>query len=316
VIYSISIINLIERRESMNELSRFKTISLITFLVLIWGVSWPIYKIALDYTPPLLFAGMRTLFGGLLLVILLLPKRKEIRWKENWPIYLISSIFNVILFYGLQTVGLMYIPSGLFSVIVYLQPVLVGIFAWLWLKEPMSALKVIGLFIGFIGVAVVSASGFSGHIAVAGVILALLTGISWALGTVYVKKISSQVDSMWLTAFQCVIGGIVLTVIGSGMESWSDIVWNVPYLFGLIFGAILGLSVSWIIYFTLVNSGDASKVASYTFLVPVISVFTGTLFLREPFTLNLVIGLLLIALSIYLVNRKPKNHIEQQKKAA
>ncbi|MCM3655169.1 DMT family transporter [Metabacillus litoralis] len=300
----------------MKELSRTKTISLITILVVLWGASWPIYKIALGYTPPLLFAGMRTLFGGLLLVILLAPKWKQIRWKENWPIYLIASMFNVILFYGVQTVGLTYIPSGLFSVIVYLQPVLVGLFAWLWLGEQMTIVKVTGLIIGFLGVSIVSAGGFSGHIAITGVILALISGLSWALGTVYIKKVSYRVNLMWLTAFQCLIGGIVLTGIGSGVESWSNIIWNPPYLFGLIFGSILGIAVSWIIYFTLVNSGDASKVATYTFLVPLLSVFAGTLFLSEPFTINLVIGLLFITFSIHLVNRKPNTMIEHSKKAA
>ncbi|WCK52665.1 DMT family transporter [Aneurinibacillus sp. Ricciae_BoGa-3] len=300
----------------MSKLSRTKSVTLITFLVLVWGVCWPIYKIALSYTPPILFAGMRTLFGGLLLAALLIPKRDQIRWNENWPIYLVSSIFNVMLFYGLQTIGLRYMPAGLFSVIVYLQPVLVGIFAWAWLGESMSAVKVIGLVIGFIGVAAVSAEGFSGHISTLGILLALITAFSWAIGTVYVKKHSFKVDSMWLSAMQCIIGGIVLTGVGSGFESWSSIVWNTPYVFGLIFGIVLGISASWVVYFILVGSGDASKVASYTFLVPLISVLCGTLFLNEPFTVYLVVGLILIGVSIYLVNRKTKPRMKQVEEAA
>jgi drug/metabolite transporter (DMT)-like permease len=297
----------------MRKLSLSKTIGLVIFLVVVWGISWPIYKIALAYTPPLLFAGMRTLLGGFLLAFLYIPKWKQIRWRENWQIYVLSSVFNVILFYGLQTVGLLYMPSGLFSVIVYLQPVLVGIFAWLWLGETMNALKIIGLIIGFLGVAAVSAGGLSGHIAIIGIVIALVTSLAWSIGTVYVKKVSHRVDSIWLVAFQCMIGGIVLTALGSSTEQWSDITWNVHYLIGLIFGIIFGISASWVVYFTLVNSGDASKVTSYTFLVPLISVLCGTLFLHEPFSVYLLIGLFLIAVSIYLVNRKSKPSLEQGK---
>ncbi|CAG7607486.1 putative amino-acid metabolite efflux pump [Paenibacillus solanacearum] len=289
----------------MQNISRMQSFFLITFLVAVWGASWPIYKIALAYTPPLLFAGMRTLLGGLMLAALLYPRRSLIRWKQNWQVYLISSVFNVILFYGLQTVGLMYMPSGLFSVLVYLQPVLVGVFAWLWLGEPMNTSKIAGLVIGFLGVATVSAGGFSGHIAIVGIVLALMTGLSWALGTVYVKKTSGRVDSLWLVAFQCFFGGIVLTGAGSVTEGFAEIVWNIPYIVGLVFGIVIGISASWAVYFKLVQSGEASKVASYTFLVPLISVFSGTLFLKEPFTFNLVIGLILIGVSIYWVNRKP-----------
>jgi drug/metabolite transporter (DMT)-like permease len=288
----------------MNQ-SRMKSLFLITFLVVAWGISWPIYKVALQFTPPLLFAGMRTLLGGLLLALFLLPKWRDIRWKETWPIYMISSLLNVVIFYGLQTIGLMHMPSGLFSVIVYLQPVLVGIFAWLWLGEPMNAVKVAGLLIGFLGVATVSAGGFTGQIAVLGIAMAIVTALGWAFGTVYVKKVSARVDSLWLVAFQCTLGGIVLTAAGSYSEKWTSIIWNTPYLMGLIFGIVIGISASWVVYFKLVNSGDASKVASYTFLVPLISVFSGTLFLHEPFTVYLVLGLVLIGISIYLVNRRP-----------
>ncbi|WDM20690.1 DMT family transporter [Paenibacillus polymyxa] len=290
----------------MGELTTAKRMMMIALLVVLWGISWPIYKVALEFTPPLLFAGLRTLLGGLLLGVILVPRWNRIRWKENWRVYAISGIFNVVLFYGLQTVGLMYVPSGLFSVLVYLQPVLVGIFAWMWLGETMSRLKVIGLVIGFLGVAAVSVGGFSGHVAVAGVIIAIITAVSWALGTVYVKKVNQRVDSLWLVAFQCTLGGIVLTGAGTVMESWSDIVWNVPYVSGLIFGTVLGISLSWLLYFTLVNSGDASKVASYTFLVPVISVFVSSLVLGEAITAFLLIGLILIGLSIYLVNRRAR----------
>ncbi|KZE72919.1 MULTISPECIES: DMT family transporter [Paenibacillus] len=288
----------------MGELTTAKRIMMIALLVVLWGISWPIYKVALEYTPPLLFAGLRTLLGGLLLGAILAPRWSRIRWKENWRVYAISGIFNVVLFYGLQTVGLMYVPSGLFSVLVYLQPVLVGIFAWMWLGEAMSKLKVIGLIIGFLGVAAVSVGGFSGHVAIAGVVIAIITAVSWALGTVYVKKVNQRVDSLWLVAFQCTLGGIVLTGAGSVTESWSDIVWNVPYMSGLVFGTVLGISLSWLLYFTLVNSGDASKVASYTFLVPVISVFVSSMLLHESITAFLLVGLVLIGFSIYLVNRR------------
>ncbi|TJY42444.1 DMT family transporter [Cohnella pontilimi] len=300
----------------MNSLSRSKSIVLITFLVLVWGVSWPIYKMALAYTPPLLFAAIRTVFGGLLIVLFYFKKRNLIRWKENWPVYVISSIFNVALFYGLQTIGLLYVPSGLFSVIVYLQPVLVGIMAWMWLGETMSITKIAGLILGVVGVAAVSAGGISGHVAVIGIVLAVITALSWALGTIYVKKVSGRVDSVWLVAFQCLIGGLFLTGAGSATETWSEIVWNAPLWSGLVFGTILGISASWMVYITLINAGDASKVASYTFLVPLISVFSGTLFLHEPFTIYLVLGLVLIAVSIYMVNRKSKSAVEQAKMAA
>lgn len=282
----------------------FRFLGMIAFLVLVWGLSWPIYKVTLAYTPPLLFAGMRALIGGLLFAIPMLPKRNVIRFRENWRVYAVSALLNVVCFFGIQTVGLLYLPSGLFSVIVYLQPVLLGIFAWLWLGESMSALKIVGLLLGFLGVFVVSAGGMSGQISIVGILMAVATALFWALGVIYVKKSSQKVDAFWMVSMQSIIGGAILTVVGLITEGGSHIVWNGTYVFGLSFGAIFGIAIAFAIYYKLVNAGDASKVASITFLVPLIAVVAGTLFLHEPFSYALVVGLLLIGASIFLVNRK------------
>jgi drug/metabolite transporter (DMT)-like permease len=276
-------------------------------LILLWSVSWPIYKLALAYTPPLLFAAMRCVLGGLILTMFIWKTRDRIKWRKNWKIYLYTGILNIALFYGLQTVGLQLVPSGLFSVIVYFQPILVGIFAWLWLGESMTLIKVVGLILGFIGVISVSIEGFSGQVSIFGVVLGLLSALSWALGTIYVKKNANQVDSLWMVALQCLIGGSLLSILGFSTEKWTSITWNSTYIFGLAFGAILGIAVSWILYVTVVKMADASVVTTFTFLVPMIAVIIGTIFLGEPFTIYLIVGIVLIVTSIYLVNKKPSH---------
>ncbi|NEU30960.1 DMT family transporter [bacterium LRH843] len=292
----------------------FKNSLAIACLVLIWGVSWSINKMALPYTPPLLFAGLRTLLGGAILAILFLPSWKLIKWRDNWFRYCVSALFNVVLFFGLQTVGLNYLPGGLFSVLVYFQPVLIGLFAWMWLGEKMTILKVVGLVLGFLGIVAISADGFTGEISIVGVCLALLCAIGWALGVIYVKKQSNKVDPLWMIALQLLIGGSFLLSLGTGLESWSNIVWSGPYFIGLGFGATLGIPIAFIIYFKLVNSGDASKVASFTFLVPLIAVLIGSIFMNEPITLSLLGGLILIVSSICFVNYRGKVKEQQLKK--
>ncbi|EJL20148.1 DMT family transporter [Brevibacillus sp. BC25] len=283
-----------------------RTVVAIAGLVLMWGLSWSIYKMSLAYTPPILFAGMRSLIGGLLLALFILPKWKKINWRENWLRYCISAFLNTLCFYGIQTVGLVYLPGGLFSVLVYFQPILIGLFAWLWLGESMTVLKIIGLIMGFLGILAVSADGLTGQVSIVGVILGLLTALTWALGVIYVKKVSAKVDSLWMVTMQCIIGGAALTLLGTGVESWSDIVWNVQYLIGLSYGATFGVPIAIVIYFGLVNAGEASKVAAFTFLVPLIAVVTGTIFMDEPVTYSLIAGLVLIVCSICLVNYQKK----------
>ena len=261
-----------------------KSTLLLLCLIFMWGISWPIYKQTVPYTPPLLFAGLRALIGGLLLCLVFYKTRSEIRWRENWSKYCISAFFNVILFFGLQTIGLLYLPGGLFSVLVYFQPVLLGLFAWMWLGEQMTSLKIIGLVIGFAGIIVVSVDGLTVHISAIGVILGLLTALSWAIGVIYVKKVSRELNAFWMVGMQFTIGGVFLVGTGTFFESWSAIEWNGMFIFGVLFGATVGIPVAYSIYYSLVNAGEASKVGAFTFLVPIIAVVVSTIFLDEPMT--------------------------------
>lgn len=279
---------------------------LIACLVTVWGVNWPLTKIALNNTPPILFAGFRTLLGGLLLLFMAIPRGKSLRLRQNWAVYGMSSLFNIILYYGLQTVGLQYMPSGLFSVIVFLQPVLVGILSWFFLGEAMYGLKITGLILGFGGVALISVTSLSGHISALGLCLALETALTWAIGTVYVKKTGPSVDSIWLVCAQLILGGLFLSGTGLMIEPLSAIHWSMEFVLILLFIAIFVIAIGWWIFFSLIGEGEVSRVASVTFLIPLISIAVGSVALHEQLTIALLAGLTLIVVSLILVNRPRK----------
>ncbi|MFE6799701.1 DMT family transporter [Paenibacillus chitinolyticus] len=296
------------------QLSRTLTFILLTFLVMLWGVNWPLSKYALEFAPPLLFAGLRIFIGGLILLIFALPRYRKLNMRHTWNIYLISALLNIILFFGFQTFGLNMMPAGLFSTIVFMQPVLLGIGAWLWLGESMTGFKIIGLILGFIGVAVISINDGSGNISSAGILLGLASTITWTFGTIYMKKTSTRVDAIWLTTLQMIFGGIVLLVAGTTVENWTDIVWNQPFISTLTIIAIFCTALTWLVFFLLVRSGEAGKIGSFNFLVPLIAIVISVLFLGETITPKMVVGLILIIIGVALVNLKLKSLQKRDKK--
>lgn len=282
-----------------------RTIALLIFLILVWGINWPLSKIALAYCPPLLFAGIRTFLAGILLIAVALPKLKALRLGTLWPVYLTSAFLSIVFYYGFQTIGLQYMPSGLFSAIVFLQPVLLGVFAWMWLGEKMYGQKLAGLLLGFIGVAALSIGGFTGKLSATGVLLALASALSWALATVYMKRNALRVDMLWMTAMQIMIGGILLLGAGTVTEHWSDITWNAAFIVNTLFIAVFVIALGWMVYFKLIQEGEAGKVGAFTFIIPLVSIGSSIVLLHEHITVNLVVGLLLIVCSILLVNTRP-----------
>lgn len=281
-----------------------QTIGLLIFLVLVWGINWPLSKIALTYAPPLLFAGIRTVIAGILLILAAMPKWRRLQFRQLWPVYLVSAFLSIVFYYGFQTVGLQYVPSGLFSAIVFLQPVLLGIFAWIWLGERMYGLKIAGLVIGFLGVGALSIGGLTGSISAIGVLLALASALSWALATVYTKRNAVRVDMLWMTAMQIMIGGVILLAAGTVSESWSDITWSGTFVANTLFIAVFVIALGWMVYFKLINEGEAGRVGSFTFLIPLVSIGSSVILMHEQITLNLIVGMVLIVGSIILVNAR------------
>ena len=280
-----------------------------SLLVLFWGSAFSIVKIGLDYSPPVLFAGLRSVLGGLAMVLAALWWGGSPNLRRDWPVFLLLALFNVVLFIGLQTYAILYLPSGSAAVLVYLQPILVGLLAWLILGETLTAAKFFGLLLGFSGIAAVSAGSISGAenaISLTGVALGAGSAFFWALGTVYFKKYEARVSTLWAVAVPFLVGGVILTALGLLVESWGEVSWEGVFVASLLYSGLVGISLAWMIWFALVRAGEASRVASYIFAVPLTAVLIGVVFLEESLGYTLLIGAACVVCGIYLVNREPR----------
>ncbi|WP_277585367.1 DMT family transporter [Psychrobacillus antarcticus] len=100
-----------------------------------------------------------------------------------------------------------------------------------------------------------------------------------------------------------------MIVFGGFFEDFSDIVWNSEYIGALSYGSILGIPLAQIVYYKLIREGEASKVGAFTFMVPIIAVILGAVFLDETITYLLIIGLVLVGISIFIVNYRSKKKL-------
>lgn len=284
---------------------RFVALAFI-LLVLFWGSAFAIVDVGLRYAPPVLFAGMRTLLGGTVMILVALMWGESPRLVSEWRAYLWLALFNVVLFIGAQTFTILYLPSGSAAVLVYLQPILVGLMAWLILDESLTVAKVVGLLMGFGGILAVSAGSLSGDLPLVGVIFGVASALFWALGTVYSKRVQERVDLLWSVAAPFFCGGLMLTVAGLLVEQPGSVQWTGPFVASWLYTGLIGTGGAWALYFGLVRAGEASRVASYVFFVPLTAVVIGAVLLGELLSLSLLAGAVLVILGIYLVNRRPR----------
>ncbi len=278
----------------------------IALLIVAWGTTFAAIKIGLESSPPILFAGLRSLLGGAVMAVLAWGRTGRPDLTGQGRDYTLLTALNVLLFFGLQTAAIALLPSGLAAVLIYLQPVLVGLLAWWLLGEPMTTPKVLGLVLGFVGILVVSGGAFAGHVSVVGVGLAVASALAWALGTIVFKATDGRVDPWWAVALPFLVGGALLTVVGLVVEG-PDITWSPRFVAALVFAGVVGTALAWALWFGLVAAGDAGRAASYIFFVPLVGVLVGAVMLDETLTASLLVGALLVVLGVYLVNRRPRD---------
>jgi drug/metabolite transporter (DMT)-like permease len=276
-----------------------------TLLVLFWGAAFSVVKVGLEYSPPMIFAGLRTLMGGLVILLVSVVWGGSPHLRRDWPIFLLLAAFNVVFFFGFQTLAVLYLPSGTAAVLEYLQPMLVGLLAWTILGESLSLAKIVGLILGFSGIVAVSSGSIFGSISTAGLAFGAGSAFSWALGTVFFKRYEARISTMWAVALPFVIGGMVLTLFGFAIESWSEVSPTGTLFASLSYVSLVEIALAWLIWFGLIRAGEASRVAVYVFFVPLVSIVIGAVFLDERPPLSLLIGAALIVSGIYTVNRSP-----------
>jgi O-acetylserine/cysteine efflux transporter len=279
-------------------------VAAVVLLVLAWGSTFAAVKVGLDSAPPILFGGTRSVLGGAVMAVLAFARSGRPTLRGTWPAYALLTLLNVVLFFSLQTLAILELPSGLAAVLIYLQPVLVGVLAAPLLGERLTTFKITGLLLGFAGILVVSVGAFSGHASLLGVGYAVVGALVWALGTIAFKRYAEVVDAWWAVAIPFLAGGVVLSAGGAAFEG-TDITWSGRFVVAFVYASLIGTAMSWALWFGLVSSGEAGRAAAYIFFVPLISLVIGAVFLHESLGPSLLVGAALVIIGVYLVNRRP-----------
>ncbi|MCY0899695.1 MAG: DMT family transporter [Firmicutes bacterium] len=276
---------------------------LMAILVLSWGLVWPASKIALHYSPPMMFAALRVVTSGLLLLAWIRVRPSPHVASTPLRVNLLLSFFNVSLFYGLQMLALRQLSAGLLSILVYIQPILSAVLARFWLNESLRLAQLAGFALGFSGIVAVSVSGLATHAPWLSILVGLGAGVSWSLGTILYKKYARSGNPIRDVAIQLVTGGTVLSVLAIGSESLAAIHWVAPFWGSWLFSSVIGTALAWVLWARLLQGGTVSGVTVWTFLVPVVSTVISVLWMGEPNSLGLWVGALGVMAGTYLVNR-------------
>jgi drug/metabolite transporter (DMT)-like permease len=281
-------------------------------IYIFWGSTYLAIKYAIETMPPFIMAGTRFLFaGGLLFVASMWTKDFEWPSWRHWRTSLIVGTLLLLGGNGGVVFAEKYISSGLAALLIAAEPFWIVVLSWLWLKRGRPGRPVIlGLVVGFIGVALLVAgqsggdSGQNSYYQTLATISVLLAGVAWAVGSLYGIKGAAPKSAILTSGMQMLSGGAVLMLAGSIRGEWSTFaVANVStnswlglgYL--IVFGSLIGFTA----YSWLLKNAQPSMVATYAYVNPVIAVVLGWLIASETITGQMLIGAGLVVASVVLV---------------
>ncbi len=258
-------------------------------LAAIWGSSFMFMRIGAHEFGALPAAGLRVTIAALFLLPLLLARGLGPQLAQHWKKVLFVGVFNSAIPFVCFTFALLSISTGLSAILNAGVPLFGALVAWVWLKDRPHGLRVLGLLIGFAGVALLAwdkasfkpdASGLSSGWAVLACLLACLC---YALAASYTKRY---------------LGGLPALVTATGSQLGATLSLALPTLWlwpqqnpstgawlALLALGVLCTGVAYILYFWLIETIGPARALTVTFVLPVFAVVYGLLFLGETVSL-------------------------------
>ncbi len=285
------------------------SISLLLACCLFWGFQQVLVKATLAEVPPVFQASIR--FAGATLLLWVWCAWRGVKlFSADGTLgagLLAGGLFAVE--FACLYVGLQYTSASRLTVFLYTSPFWVAVLLPLWVaSEKLRSMQWAGLACAFAAVVFALREGFSAGAAStwSGDLLALAAGMFWGLTTVVIRASSlARVSAEKLLFYQVAVSTAALPFLSLALgEQW---VWSFsPFaITSLLLQTVVGAFASYLAWMWMLGRYPATKISVFVFLTPLFALLFGALWLKEAVTPSLLAALVLVAVGIVLVNRKP-----------
>lgn len=273
-------------------------------VALLWAICFPFITVGLADAPPLLFAALRALFAGLLLLaiptILRRPPQPRTTANPSNLLHLagIGLTFTAMGFGGMFLGGGSVSP-GLATVLAGSQPLVAALMAAIWLEEPLTRRVQIGMILGFIGVTMVGSEAlwFSGHRYLAGMAWILVGVLGTASGNILLKRFAGT-EILRPMGLQLLFGSAFLLALSLLRQETWHIQWSLGLVVSLTVLSSLATAMMVLLWYALLQRYPLNRLNIFSFLTPAFGLLIGKTFFEEALSLLQLAGIAVILLGI------------------
>lgn len=270
---------------------------------------YPLTKSLTDvdpYTIALLRSGIAAL---VLIPVMYYWRSLRLPPTDEWPLILFLAFCTVAPTAFLAS-GIAHTNSVIAAILMNTQPLLIGLASPFLIAERTSAMKLVAIGIGFVGVVFViwngrTPGGVLDDVYLWGILLVMTGACISALNKMYSKRLVLRHDGLYATFFGTVVGSSLLILFLAatgglgGLAKLDAPEWLAAFLIGT-----LATAIPWVVWASSLKYLDVQVAASFNLLIPIFAAFYSFLFLDEALTLWIFAGLVLTSIGVYIVQRK------------
>jgi len=267
-------------------------------VIVAWGLTWPVNKVVLATLSPLWAVTLRSAIATVALFALTAWRgRITLPPRQDLPVLLSITLLHMVGFNLLASWGLGLVPTGRTVVLAYTTPLWITPGAALFLREPLTARRAVGVLIGLAGLLTLFnplALDWSDRGVVLGHLAILGGALLWALSILHIRAHRWASTPFALIPWETLLTTALLVPIAFSTTPPAPADWAPSFVVLLLYLGIVGTAIAYWATATASRHLPAVTTSLGLLATPVVSVITATVWLGEPLTLSLVIAIVLV----------------------
>jgi len=279
----------------------FRSIFMGLAFVLMWSSAFTSARMIVHDAPPFMSLSIRFLLSGVIAISIAAALGQT--WRLSRRQWLNTAVFGVCqnaLYLGLFFVAMQTIEAGLAAIIASSMPLLVAFFSWIFLKEKIAPLGILGLLAGLGGLTVIMSAQVSTGVDLFGLAICGIGVLALTIATLAVRGASSGGNLLMIVGLQMLVGSAVLAIPALTLETF-EVNWSWRLVLAFLYTTLIpGLTATWV-WFVLVGRIGSTRASTYHFLNPFFGVAIAAVLLGEHLSLRDFIGVAIVTIGILAV---------------
>ncbi|MFC3569639.1 DMT family transporter [Paracoccus sp. TOH] len=268
----------------------------------VWASAFTTTRIIVLAAPPLTALVIRFALSALVAIPLAWAMGQSWRLsRAEWRTVIVFGLCQNALYLGLNWIAMQHVEASAASIIASMMPLLVAFLGWLIHGETLRPVAVAGLVAGILGVTLIMGVRLQHGLDIPGLIMCLVAVVALTVATLAARGAGGSRNMMMIVGLQMAVGALALLVPAVAMEWGRPVEWSFGLVWAFLYTvAAPGIGATWL-WFLLVNRIGAVRAATFHFLSPIFGVAIAAAMLGERFGLSDVLGALIVAAGILMV---------------